>query len=84
MADGWEYAVISLFTGDDGLFTGWLVLGSQEPQELHVPRLRDRLAVLNSLGREGWEVVNQSTTETRNGEAHSAVYGWEYLLKRRL
>lgn len=84
MADGWEYAVVNLSANDDGVYSGWLIFDSQEPQPLQVPRIRDRLTVLNRLGQEGWEVVSQSATSSGNGPTRSYVYGCDYLLKRRL
>jgi hypothetical protein len=68
MADGWEYAVVNLSANDDGVYSGWLIFDGQEPQPLQVPRIRERLTVLSS----------------GNGPTRSYVYGWDYLLKRRL
>jgi hypothetical protein len=41
-----------------GAWTGWLVFDGHQPKEILHPSNYQRLALLNSLGREGREVAS--------------------------
>ena len=79
---GWEYATVSLDADGGGRWSGWLIIGGREPSPVATTRDRERVALFDSLGREGWEMVSQAAHGTANGPTRSYVYGWEWTFKR--
>jgi hypothetical protein len=80
---GWEYSMLSLTANGDGNWTGWLIIDGQAT-DVAVRGYRERVAILNNLGKEGWEIIGQSANGSGNGDERSFVYGWEWTLKRPL
>jgi hypothetical protein len=83
MATGWEYSILLLDTEGTGNWEGTLTVGSQVT-EVTASSLTERLAFLNKLGQQGWELVGQSATGSANGPTRSYIYGWQWTFKRPL
>jgi hypothetical protein len=73
---------MNVFT-DGKLWQGHLHFPDAEIELGPVGR-RELFQTLNQLGSEGWEVVQQTAHTSEHEGSMAYVYGWEWLLKRRL